>query len=52
MEKIDDLSPLSVNQRVIYYDKSTQKYMNVVENNWVEVESSKMKKIMDDKAVT
>lgn len=48
--QIGDLSPQDVNQRVIFYDKSTQKYMNVVDDNWVEVESSKMDKIKDDKA--
>ena len=48
--QISDLSPQDVNPRVIYFDRSTQKYMNVVDDAWVEVESSKMKKIKDDKA--
>ena len=48
--QIGDLLPQNVNQRVIYFDKSTQKYMNVVDNSWVEVESSRMKKIKEDKA--
>ena len=35
---------------LIYYDGMTHKYMNYVNNNWVEVEGSRMDKILDDKA--
>ena len=48
--QIEDLSPQEVNPRVIYYDRATERYMNVVDGVWAEVENSKMKKIKDDKA--
>lgn len=35
---------------LIYYDRSGQKYMKYINNRWSEVESSKMQKILDDKA--
>jgi outer membrane receptor protein involved in Fe transport len=38
------------NAAVIYYDRSSGRYMNYVNNAWAEVESGRMKKILDDKA--
>ncbi|HVO73672.1 MAG TPA: TonB-dependent receptor, partial [Ignavibacteriaceae bacterium] len=40
----------SINPAVIYYDRSTKKYMNYINGNWSEVEKSRMQKILDDKA--
>ena len=42
--------PTSTLPNVIYYDKTTKKYMDVVNGQWAEVESSRMQKIIDDKA--
>ncbi|MEG8946314.1 TonB-dependent receptor [Rosettibacter firmus] len=38
------------NPIVIYYDKTTKKYMNYVNNEWSEVDNAKMQKILEDKA--
>ena len=38
------------NSAVIYYDKSTSKYMNYVNGSWSEVEGGRMQQILDDKA--
>lgn len=35
---------------VIYYDRSSKQYLEYVSDNWQEVESSRMNKILDDKA--
>ena len=35
---------------VIYYDNTNDKYMNYVDGEWSEVNSSKMDKILEDKA--
>lgn len=57
---LEDFLPENANQRVIYYDLSTQKYMNVRsyidpidevdKMRWEEVESGRMQKIKDEKA--
>ncbi|MBL7074832.1 TonB-dependent receptor [candidate division KSB1 bacterium] len=38
------------NSRVIYYDASTEKYMQYVGDVWVEVESKRIDEILDNKA--
>ena len=35
---------------LIYYDRSTEKYMEYVDGAWQQVPSNKMDKILDDKA--
>ncbi len=35
---------------VIYYENTSSRYMNFIDGEWSEVESGKMKKILDDKA--
>jgi len=47
---VDHINPAEINTKVIYYDKSTKKYMNYVNGAWSEVEKSHMQKILDDKA--
>ena len=41
---------LNPNPRAIYYDASTKKYMQYVNDQWVEVDQGRIKKILDDKA--
>ncbi|MGH7596746.1 MAG: TonB-dependent receptor [bacterium] len=38
------------NPKVIYYERSSGKYMNFLNGGWSEVESGRMKKVIDDKA--
>jgi len=47
---IANTDPTDANSSVIYYDIPTRRYMNVSNGQWAEVESSKMQKILDDKA--
>jgi hypothetical protein len=44
------LTPESVQPEAIYYETSTGKYMNRTDGAWSEVASSRMSKILDDKA--
>ncbi len=53
MEKIKSINDIaSPNGRAVYYDASTSTYMkyNPVDATWSEMDSGKLKKIMDDKA--
>jgi hypothetical protein len=43
----DIQNPLS---SVIYYDRTNDIYMNYIDGNWSEVESSRMEQVLDDKA--
>ncbi len=36
--------------RVIYYEASTNRYLHYIDGQWTEVEKSRMKKVLDDKA--
>ncbi|MDZ7290447.1 MAG: TonB-dependent receptor, partial [candidate division KSB1 bacterium] len=38
------------NPKVIYYERTSGRYMNFLNNAWSEVEKGKMQKILDDKA--
>jgi len=44
------LNPDNIIDRVIYYDSSTESYMNYVNGNWEQVDKKHMNKILDDKA--
>jgi outer membrane receptor protein involved in Fe transport len=51
VEQAGNLSDITnPNPSVIYYNTITKKYMNYVNGNWSEVESSRMQKVLDDKA--
>jgi len=51
MEWVADVSRVtSPNPRVIYYDASTQKYMQYQDNEWVEVDKDRLNRILDTKA--
>jgi hypothetical protein len=43
-------SPLPGENTAIYYDQSSKKYYEISGNSWVEVNSSKMSKILEDKS--
>jgi len=47
---VSAITPESVHPQAIYYDNSTEKYMNYLNGGWSEVDSAKMKKILKDKA--
>lgn len=51
IEQVGNIGGLqNPNAAVIYYERSTGRYMNYLNNSWSEVESGKMKKILEDKA--
>jgi len=51
IEQIGNLADVKdPNPSVIYYDKTNKKYMNFINGAWSEVDSGRMKKILDDKA--
>ena len=51
MEWVPDVNNLTdPNPRVIYYDAKTEKYMQYVDGEWVEVDHDRIKKILDTKA--
>jgi len=51
IEEVGNVTTLTnPNPKVIYYENTTGKYMNYVNGDWLEVNSSRMKKILDDKA--
>lgn len=51
MEQVVNVYELSnPNPNVIYYDKTTKKYMNYINNEWSEVDNAKLQKILEDKA--
>ena len=51
MEWVPDINNLTdPNPRVIYYDAKTEKYMQYVDGEWVEVDHDRIKKILDTKA--
>jgi len=51
IEWISDVSSLTdPNERAIYYDASTEKYMQYSNDEWAEVASSRIQKILDTKA--
>jgi outer membrane receptor protein involved in Fe transport len=47
---VQNMSAAEINPAVIYYDRSTKKYMNYVNGSWSEVEKGRMQKVLDDKA--
>ncbi len=47
---IEDRAATEVNDAAIYYDASTKKYMEPINGEWSEVASSRMDKILKDKA--
>lgn len=47
---VSNVNPNSANPLVIYYDRATGRYMNVVNGQWAEVDGSRMQKVLDDKA--
>ena len=51
IEQIGNVTTLTnPNPKVIYYENTTGKYMNYVNGDWLEVNSSRMKKILNDRA--
>lgn len=53
IEKVGNVYAMSVeeiNSRAIYYESSSSKYMNYINDSWAEVDGKKMKRILDDKA--
>ncbi len=51
IEQVGNVGEISnPNPSAIYYDRSKKKYMNYLNGTWSEVESSKMQKILEDKA--
>lgn len=53
IEKVGNVSamlPADISQPAIYYESTSGRYMNYVNGAWSEVDSKKMKKILDDKA--
>lgn len=52
IEAVVDVNSVAVNSIVptaIYWDKATGKYMQYVNNDWVEVDGGRMKEILDNK---
>ena len=49
-QDISEVPPNDIISRVIYYEASTDKYLNYSNGQWAEVEKSRMKKVLDDKA--
>ncbi|MDZ7369884.1 MAG: TonB-dependent receptor [candidate division KSB1 bacterium] len=51
IEQVGQLETISnPDPKVIYYHSPTGRYMEYADNNWREVDSKRMKKILDDKA--
>ena len=51
IELIGDIDLLTdINSNVIYYEKTSKKYMNYINGQWNQVDQGKMDKILDDKA--
>jgi hypothetical protein len=49
-QTISEVPQNDIIPRVIYYEASTNRYLNYVDGQWAEVEKSRMNKILDDKA--
>jgi outer membrane receptor protein involved in Fe transport len=47
---VNSLVTSNIKPSVIYYESSTQRYMNYVDGNWLEVDGGRMQQILDDKA--
>lgn len=47
---VSGITPSQIDPAVIYYDRSTGKYMNYVGGSWSQVPAARMQKILDDKA--
>lgn len=49
-QNIGEVPPNDIIPRVIYYEANTDRYLNYIDGQWAEVEKSRMKKVLDDKA--